>query len=77
MTPKKKPLENIGGKGENAGNQHFLLFPQCFLDQPTFDLSSANALNLVMSKNLSFGKELKSECTKLSTLLLPSYITKL
>ena len=27
----EKPLENIVGKGENAGNQHFLLFPQCFL----------------------------------------------
>ena len=24
---KKNPLENIMGKGENAGNQHFLLFP--------------------------------------------------
>ena len=23
-------VENFGGKGENAGNQHFLLFPQCF-----------------------------------------------
>ena len=23
--------ENIVGKGENAGYQHFLLFPQCFL----------------------------------------------
>ena len=23
-------LENNMGKGENAGNQHFLLFPQCF-----------------------------------------------
>ena len=23
---------NIGGKRKNAGNQHFLLFPQCFLD---------------------------------------------
>ena len=23
--------ENIVGKGENVGNQHFLLFPQCFL----------------------------------------------
>ena len=22
--------ENTVGKGENAGNQHFLLFPQCF-----------------------------------------------
>ena len=25
-----KPFENIMGKGENAGNQHFLPFPQCF-----------------------------------------------
>ena len=23
--------ENIVGKGENAGYQHFLLFPRCFL----------------------------------------------
>ena len=23
-------LENIVGKGENAGDRHFLLFPQCF-----------------------------------------------
>ena len=26
----EKPLENIVGKEENVGNQHFLLFPQCF-----------------------------------------------
>ena len=24
-------VENNVGKGENAGYQHFLLFPQCFL----------------------------------------------
>ena len=30
MTPRKGPFENTVGKGENAGNQHFL-FPQCFL----------------------------------------------
>ena len=23
-------VENIAGKGDNAGHQHFLLFPQCF-----------------------------------------------
>ena len=23
-------IENIVGKGENAGYKHFLLFPQCF-----------------------------------------------
>ena len=27
---KKKPFENTVGR-ENAGNQHFLLFPQCFV----------------------------------------------
>ena len=27
----ERPFENIVGKGENAGNQHFLLYPQCFL----------------------------------------------
>ena len=27
----KKTLGNIVGKEENAGNQHFLLFRQCFL----------------------------------------------
>ena len=26
-----KTFQNIVGKGENAGNQHFLLNPQCFL----------------------------------------------
>ena len=30
----KKPFENTVGKGENAGNQHFLLLPQCFLPIP-------------------------------------------
>ena len=66
MTLRKKPFENIVGKRENNGNQHFLLFPQCFLPFPKqisifdthFELSSANALNLDRSKILSFGKEL-------------------
>ena len=31
ITLKKKALENTVGKGENAGNQYFLLFPQSFL----------------------------------------------
>ena len=63
MTLKKKSFENIAGKGENAGNQHFLTMfstsPKkivCF--SVTFTLPSANALNLNQSKNLSFGKEL-------------------
>ena len=31
-------VENIMGKGENAGYQHFLLFPQCF-PKPSFSVS--------------------------------------
>ena len=66
--PEKEAFKNIVGKRINAGNQHFLLFPQCFLPfkteiiiRATFILSSANAMNLVTSKILSFGKELKKE----------------
>ena len=55
---------NIAGKGENAGHQHFYLFPQFFPPYQrqqiryltTFTLSSANASNLDRSKILSFGK---------------------
>ena len=32
--PPTELFENIVGKGKNAGNQHFLLFPQCFLPVP-------------------------------------------
>ena len=32
---KKKPFENIVGKEVNAGNQHFLLFPLCFISYKT------------------------------------------
>ena len=42
MNLRKRALENIVGKGENAANQHFLLFPQCFLPyqrhQSSFEL---------------------------------------
>ena len=65
MILKKKALENNMGKGENAGNQHFLLFAKSFLLQHreiaifiTFNLLFANAFNLVASEILSFGKEI-------------------
>ena len=29
--PGKEAFENMEGKAENAGDQHFLLFPRCFL----------------------------------------------
>ena len=68
--PRKRPFEKIVGKGENAGNQHFLHFPPCFVPIPkqilsfsiAFDLSFANAFNLDQSKILSFGKELSLKC---------------
>ena len=31
MQQQQTALENIGGKGEMARNEPFLLFPQCFL----------------------------------------------
>ena len=34
MTLKNRPFENIVGKGENAGNQNFLLFQQYYLPFP-------------------------------------------
>ena len=36
-------VENIVKKGENAGNQHFLLFPQCFQKH-----SAQGSLNLAL-----------------------------
>ena len=39
MILRKKAFENIVGKGENTGNQHFLIFPGCFLLFPSFSTS--------------------------------------
>ena len=55
------------GKGENAGNQHFLLSPQFLYHFKqrnrhlrNINLWSANTFNLVEAKILMFGKELLS-----------------
>ena len=45
----KTDVENIARKGENAGNQHFLLFPLCFLPYQrniAFKLLSAKMFSL-------------------------------
>ena len=67
MTLERNHFENIVGKGENAGNQHFLLFPQCFLYLPRqiSILWSHLFCRLQMclmwtDVKLSFGKELKT-----------------
>ena len=49
---RKKPFGNIVGKGENAGNQHFLLFPQCFLTFPNKNLNFL--LTFILSPENSF-----------------------
>ena len=69
MHQQQTALENIVGKGEIAGYQHFLHFPQCLLPfqkkkkkidiSVLFILSFANAFNLDHTKNLLFSKELK------------------
>ena len=74
-------FENILGKGENAGNQHFLPFPKYFLHfqkqnsnfSVTIILLSAKAFNLDHSKILSFGKELNPLCTTLDSFTLGSF----
>ena len=61
----KEAFENIVGKGENAVIQHFFSFSnnafvpftqKNFNYWVTFILSTATALNLDLSKILSFGK---------------------
>ena len=69
MTLYKKSFENIVGKGENAGNQHFLLFSQCFLPFQKhssivefFFFLSFPYLNLDLNKILSFVKGFTKFC---------------
>ena len=66
MTLKQRAFGHIVGKGENAGNQHFLLFPQFFLLFPN-QISNSHShffcplqmLSILdQSKILSFSKEL-------------------
>ena len=52
MTLRKKALENTVGKGENAGKQHFLLFPQCFQKS-----SVSGSLKVVSGKGLKLKVE--------------------
>ena len=64
MTLRKTSFQNIVGKGEIAGYQNFLHFPQCFQAFPREILTTSvifilsSALNLDQSKILYYGKEL-------------------
>ena len=59
---KKKALENTMGKEENAGDQHFLLFPQCF----------QLYLETLMKKNCHFSNKKKKKTVISATFYLLS-----
>ena len=76
MTLVKKLFENIVGKGENAGYQHFLLFPQCFLPnqlhKSSFELRLKRHLQLLSNwTGLKFCRLVKSHQ------LFKKYITEI
>ena len=66
----KKYIKNVVGKGENAGNQHFLNFPHFYPINAKFqhwiyiNISSANTFNFDMAKILSSGKGLGMKLLK-------------
>ena len=47
-------VKNTGGKGENAGYQHFLLFPQCFPKPSSFRLFKVRIVWSRVKHELSF-----------------------
>ena len=52
----QKSSENTAGKGENAGNQHFFLFLQCFLPHQRKKLKHFNHNEVVVFKCFQFGQ---------------------
>ena len=61
--PKKKKKKKTtfeknvrkGENAENAGNQHFLLFPQCFLPFPETEIVILSHIKFVVGKCFQFG----------------------
>ena len=54
-------IENIVGKGENAGNQHLLFLPQCkklfkILDWSKFTAFADNKINVNEQLNFGLGR---------------------
>ena len=72
--PVKEAFRKMVRKGENAGNQHFLLFPQCFLPF-TKQISYIHPLLFCRMQMLSVWTSLKycslvelnEQCTRLET----------
>ena len=72
MTLRRKTFENIVGKGENAGHQHFLLFPQCLLPFPN-QISTFLLHLFCRLQMLSIWTSLKFCCMVKSLLLSAGY----
>ena len=76
MTLKKKSLENIVGKREDARNQHFLLFPQSFLSVPRISVLMLHLFcrlqMLSIWTSLEFGCLVKSKMYFLRGILILS-----
>ena len=56
-----KPLENVVGKGEKAGDWHFLLFLQCFLPSPFEPQWNCRLQMVSVWKRLNFCRLVKGE----------------
>ena len=69
MTLKQGALEEIVGKGEDAGDQHLLLFPQCFLPYQSQKYSFSN-IKIVFCKYFHFlqGQNFDNQDTGLTQL---------
>ena len=52
--PLENAFKNIVGKGENAGNQHFILFPQYFVYFIKEKLDHLNQSHIVVCKCFQF-----------------------
>ena len=74
QTLEKKTFENIVGKGENACNQHFLLFPQCFfyLSQNRFQFFSHKRYGHIVYKK-EYKKEKFCRVLWLQSILLTTF----
>ena len=79
----KKPWGKNVGEAENANNLHFSPFPQCFLPFQKqlksfhwhISCPLQNALNLIQSKSLLFGKDQLMKHTYFCGVMSPSTAT--
>ena len=74
----KKKFENIVENGENAGGQHFVLFPHCFYHMKgrfhilnNMEFVIVNAFNLDRAENILSDKEFIEWQSKAPPVIIP------